>query len=77
MVSNGSLTQFFCGFTSKNSSPQPLSLISTKAGKIIRGAAEALPTFSSHVAEERLSLAESRTYLNVSKESGLLLSLRK
>lgn len=53
------------------------SVISTQAGEIIIGEAEALPTLSSHVGEERLSLAESRTYLNMSKESGLLLSLRK
>lgn len=63
-----------CGFTSTNSSPQSFLL---KAAKIIRGVGEALPTLSSHVGEERLSLAESRTYLNMSKRSGLLLSLRK
>lgn len=68
------LWRHMCGSTSKNSSSQSLPV---RAGKIIRGGGEALPTLSSHVGEERLSLAESRTYLNASKESGLLLSLRK
>lgn len=72
------MTSCTCVDLPQRTSPfSPFSVISCKAGRIIRGAGEALPTLSPHVGEERLSLAESRAYLNMGKRSGLLLSLRK